>query len=104
MLEKLNISMPVSLHGEIDISTQNEAVEKIIFIEEIKQKVFITLACLFRVRRGVCSGVDTVRWCGSGLHPRTRRTCAGKNIFPACRIRAWAGSSVFNYWRACWKD
>lgn len=39
MLEGLSISMPVDSHGEIDMPTQNEAVEKIIFIEEIKLKI-----------------------------------------------------------------
>lgn len=39
MLENLSISMPIDSHGEIDIPTQNEAVEKIIFIEDIKLKI-----------------------------------------------------------------
>jgi len=39
MLEDLNISMPVNSRGEIDIFAQNEAVEKITFIEETKQRV-----------------------------------------------------------------
>ncbi len=39
MLESLSISMPVDSHGKIDIPTQDEAVEKIIFIEEIKQRI-----------------------------------------------------------------
>lgn len=39
MLESLSISMPIDSHGEIDIPTQNEVVEKIIFIEEIEQRI-----------------------------------------------------------------
>lgn len=39
MLENLSISMPVNSREEIDISAQNEAVEKIIFIEEIRQRI-----------------------------------------------------------------
>jgi len=39
MLESLSISMPVNSREEIDVSAQNEAVEKIIFIEETKQKI-----------------------------------------------------------------
>jgi len=39
MLKSLSMSMPVDSHGKIDIPTQNEAVEKIIFIEEAKLKI-----------------------------------------------------------------
>lgn len=39
MLERLSISMPVDANGEIDIAAQNEAVEKITSVEEIKEKI-----------------------------------------------------------------
>lgn len=39
MLEYLSISMPVDTNEEIDIAAQNEAVEKITSVEEIKERI-----------------------------------------------------------------
>lgn len=39
MLSDIKIDLPVNSNDEIDIFTQNQIVEKVVFIEETKQKV-----------------------------------------------------------------
>ena len=39
MIKNLEFKMPINIEGNIDILAQNEIVEKIVFIEEIKQKI-----------------------------------------------------------------